>query len=305
MRVVERLAGDLVRLEIDGKTFNARANATLTPGDTIRVHVKGIDESGRIVLELVREGESPLLRSMDLPQDESHRAALEAFVRSGLPLDPTAIAGTARRARSEGPDAAYIARLIAVLRGKGLPAHLVDEISSATGGETRDDSDNRRDDEHRSNPGFRQASTDRIRRLADAIRSIIETPATTSRAIHLMNHFREGLAHWALIPLSVEPFDSVTVAVRFGESGVVDRATVRIADGETRYQASWAPSGGRVALSANDPEAVRTAKELLAPLAEALERLGLEPMEPRLVSRLDGFSDEPVEHILRSVDTEV
>ena len=344
-------------LEVDGRTLSARANTPLKPGDHVKVHVKGIDDSGRIILELLREGESPLLRSMELPQDELHRAALEAFVRSGLPLDPSAIAATARRIRSEGADAAYIARVIAVLRGKGLPAHLVDEITSFTGGESSDSSDEHRQDERRGDAegdrgfrgdaerdrassgeterdrasrgdparkpgatlsdepplvdagtaaaGARRASAEADRRLAAAIRSVIQTPASTVSPIHLLNHFREGTAHWALIPLAAEPFEAVTLALRFGETGTVDRATLRVAHGQTRYQASWSPAGGPVALTANEPEAARTAARVIAPLAEALAPLGLEPEEPRFARRTDGFSDEPVEHILRSVDTEV
>ena len=347
VRVVERLAGDRVILEIDGKTLSARANMPLKPGDHVQVHVKGIDDSGRIILEHVREGESPLLRSMELPQDESHRAALEAFVRSGLPLDPSAIAATARRIRSEGADAAHIARLIAVLRGKGLPAHLVDEIISVTGGEARDNSDEHRGEERHGDrdrdrgsrgdtdrdrgsrgdttrksgtqragepplveagtvaAGTRRASGEADRRLAAAIKSLVQTPASTVRPIHLLNHFREGTAHWALIPLAVEPFEAVTLAVRFGETGAVDRATLRIRDGESRYQASWSPSGGPVSLTASDTEAAHTAAHMIAPLVEALAPLGLVPGEPRFEPRLDGFSDEPVEHILRTIDTEV
>lgn len=332
VRVVERLAGGRVRLEIDGKTLTARANAPLAPGDHARVYVKGIDDHGRVILELLREGESPLLRSMELPQDGSHRAALEAFVRSGLPLDPSAIAGTARRIRSEGPDGAYLARLIAILRAKGLPARIADEIIALSGRGTGNSSDDRHGDREREHgherrtragsdakragkrppgdagsgaAGADRSTTDSGRRLAAAIRSVVETPASTVTPIHLLNHYREGTAHWTLIPLAVEPFDAVTLAVRCGYTGTVDRVTLRVSRGETRYQASWNPSGGPISIMTNAPEAARTAASMMAQLSEALQPLGLIPREPLVTHRLDGFSDEPVEHILRTVDKEV
>lgn len=321
VRVSEHLSDGRLRIALNGRMLTADFSSTGSRpevGQTARALVQGTDQQGRIVIELLASRDSALLRRLDLPDDPSHRTTIAAFARSGLPLDPATISDTARRVQNQGADAAFFARIVALLKRKGLPESLAERIAwpgatheTAEGGrhgpvgDYSDSSDDSGRDGHQQGSHHGRDSQRQHEKLAEDLRRSIERPAESAHPIHLFNHRTEGESGWAIIPLAVKPFDTVTLALQRNRHGTIIRAALRIAFDSVRVQAVWPAGGGTVNMSTNSADMAERMEKLLSSLSLVLESYGLRVDTVNITDNIDGFSDESLGNILQTIDTDV
>ncbi len=338
VRVNSIFSDGRLRISLDGSFLIADRTQNLpelTEGTELRAVVRGSDSQGRIVLELVPDVETGLLRRLNLPDTDAYRAITEAFARTGLPLDPAALEAGARRLRLAREDLPLAARLIALLRHKGLPDSLDSRLlplftPGASDGDEGDDPEKRghhkdRRGEYRRSGDFNsKMRTEKSRPLprgkpayerrvpghagrdpAQAIRKHVEREYDTVHELHLFNHCKEKSGHWTIIPLKIDPFDRVTLSLRFDSTGRADTATLRISWDDVRVQAHWATADKRIRMATNRAWIADLGNERIHRLRGPLQQLGVHVDTISISSSLDGFSDEAIEKILRPFDRNV
>ena len=325
VRVNSIFSDGRLRISLDGSFLIADRTTNLpdiTEGSELRAVVRGTDSQGRVVLELVPDAESGLLRRLNLPDTAIYRAVSEAFARTGLALDPAAIESGARRLRVPREDLPLAARVIALLRHKGLPDSLDSRLLPLfTSGDSHGDegsgghekrehhaagyqkSDTAGSDKTRENPT--ESVTSAREKLSRALCDCVEHESDSIHELHLFNHFRQSSPHWTIIPLDIDPFDRVTLAVRFDSNGRADMATLRISWDTVRVQSHWSTADNTIRIVTNSRQIVDLGNERIHQLRAPLQRLGVHVDTISVSSSLDGFSDEAIEKILRPFDRNV
>ena len=323
VRVNSVFSDGRLRISLDGSFFIADRTQnlpTLTEGSEIRAVVLGKDSQGRVVLELVPDAESGLLHRLNLPDSAGFRAITEAFARSGLALDPAALEAGVRRLRTAREDLPFAARLIALLRQKGLPQSLDSSLLPLlSSGDSEDHGDNggyqkREGGRHNEQSPFSVSgrrkraagsTTESRKKLARALSDHLEREPDAVHELHLFNHYRRESPHWTIIPLPVDPFDTVTLALRFDSTGAADMATLRISWNKVRVQSHWTRGSNTVRIATNSARVADFGNSSINRLREALQPLGIHVDTISVSSSLDGFSDEALESILRPFDRNV
>lgn len=314
LKLIELLGDGRMKLTLGGRSVIADfagRSADLTPGASLTAIVRGHDDQGRIVLELLGERGEAVLRRLEIPADSVHRAATEALARSGLPIDPAIVEQIARSVRNMGSDTGFLSRIAALFRRKNAPESLIADAvteireyshSHGDGDRTRSD-----DSSYHSLSQSSRSKRERGELAREIRRAIVDQDTDDVRfgALTLFNHLKGGERHWTLIPLSVEPFDRTTLALEFDPDVGLVRSTLLIAFSGVRIQATWFETNAELALSTNDHSITDLITAMLPELNGALEQFALHVDRVRTSDQLDGFSDESLENILPQVDADV
>lgn len=326
VRVNSVLPDGRLRISLDGSFLIADRTKNLpdlTAGSELRAVVRGTDSEGRVVLELVRDAESGVLRRLNVPDTPEYRAVTEAFARTGLALDPATIELGARRLRVGREDLSLAARLIAILRHKGLSETMDSRLLPLfTPHSPQDDDNGRREDKRERQPhkqapqrhgsqNSRGADTELRpdatagKKLARAVSEYLGRESESVHELHVFNHYSKGTPHWTIVPLQIDPFDRVTLALRVDSEGRTDMATLRVSWDSVRLQAHWSASGSALCIKTNSSIIADLGNGNIQRLRERLQPLGVLVDSISVTSSLDGFSDEEMGKILRPFDRNV
>ena len=325
VRVNSIFSDGRLRISLDGSFLIADRTKNLpdlAAGSEIRAVVRGSDSDGRVVLELVPDAESGLLRRLDFPDTAEYRAVTEAFARTGLALDPAAIEAVSKRLRVGREDLSLAARLLALLRHKGLPdnidSRLLLLVTPGTSEEDRgDERQGKRErqsyeqpDRHgsgKSNKVTTEARSDAATRekLVTAVYDYLGREPESVHELHLFNHYNKASPHRTIVPLRIDPFDRVTLALRVNSDGRTEMATLRISWDRVRFQAHWVAASSTLRVATNSSMLADLGNGNIHQLRERLQTVGVHVDSISVSLSLDGFSDEEIEKILRPFDRNV
>ena len=313
--VLSSLGNNTWQLSMEGRTFTGTSLVNLIPGQTVLTRVEHASES--VFLRLVAPPALfAFLESHSLPNDALMRAVVEAFMRSGLPLDPPALrrarAGLSSSANLRSP--AERARLMAeaARRGLDLGTDALEALAGRFGGD-----------------GGRDQSKDRGRkRLFHSERDLVEHAVTrvAEEPDHPVQFFnmrraRDG-EHWVVIPFSYDTDEnSYRAVIRLLLSRDPDRVIRAalsvdgehgrwgfewdcgaIGEGETRSVRLFPPDDGEensetMSVGRSDPAFCR--------LEQVLRELGINSVDiADSGESFDGFSSELPMDIMRGVQAE-
>ncbi|TVR03782.1 MAG: hypothetical protein EA403_06125 [Spirochaetaceae bacterium] len=313
--VLSSLGNNSWQLSVEGRTVVATSLLKLIPGQTVLTRVEHAAES--VFLRLVAPpGLTAFLERHMLPNDGIMRAVVEAFMRSGLPLDPPAL----RRARaslssSAGPRSpAERARLMAeaMRRGLDLSTDALDALAGRSGGEY--DHDRSKDREQK-----RRFHSERDL-VEHAVTRVTEEP---DHPVQFFNMQRANAGeHWVVIPFSYDDEETTYGAVlRLLLSRDPDRV-IRAAlsvdaergrwgfewecgpggEGDSRVMRLFAPEGEGVSSHA---ATVDRSDPAFRRLEQVLRELGINSVDiGDSGESFDGFSSELPMDIMRGVQVE-
>ena len=313
--VLSSLGNNRWQLSVEGRTVTATSPLTLIPGQTVLTRVEHAPES--MFLRLVAP--PALFAFLDrhsLPNDALMRAVVEAFMRSGLPLEPS----TLRRARaslslsagSQSP--AERARLTAeaMRRGLDLSGDALDALAERSAGEGDDD----RSKDREQKRAFRSERD----LIEHAVTRVDEEPGDPVQFFNM--HRANEDQHWVVIPFAYDDEENRYCAVLrlllSREPNRVIRAGLSVdgehgrwgfewysgqgGEGETRAVTLFPPemaddSPGGTMVDRTNPAFVR--------LEEVLRELGVNSVDIADSGKsFDGFSSQLPMDIMRGVQVD-
>ncbi len=234
--VLSSLGNNSWQLSVEGRTVTATSLLKLIPGQTVLTRVEHAPEA--MFLRLVAP--PALFAFLDrhaLPNDALMRAVVEAFMRSGLPLEPSAL----RRARatlssSAGAQSpAERARLTAeaMRRGLDLSSDALDALAGRFAGEG--DEDRSRDREQKR--PFRSERD----LLEHAVTRVDEEPEDPVQFFNM--HRANEDQHWVVIPFSYDDeenrYRAVLRLLLSREPNRVIRAGLSVDGAQGRWGFEW------------------------------------------------------------------
>lgn len=309
-RVLQQLGSGRFLLSVNGKNFSAESRLPLLPGQSLRVQVQS--SQGTVFLRLSGAQNTPItafLRSEGLAQDRLAQSVVQAFMRSGLPLEPNAIR-TARRFFGQRAESDQrLIRLYAIARDKGIElGHSeLDELSLLLDGEGAErDQGRRKEADRRSRQSALKSQPtepEREGRGSDH-KAGNQVSASESPALALFNHLPGREGHWIVLPISLQGDEaSVAGSLRVLLESSTDSlrfACIAVRSKSLEFEVAWT-KGSRVAhLYSFDTE---RAAAYEWQVLECVKPLGIR--EISVVDRgkeWDGFATELYANIIQGVD---
>ena len=287
------------RVGVAGVVVRADVPQGYPEGSRLTALVRGVDDSGRISLEIVSE--PPRVDTAPevsyAPRDEVFAAAL---MRSGLAVTERNVQ-TLRSGSAGNTPRTFVARLLALVLDKGVSHDHASQLRASMP---------RVAPRERDDPGERGAGFESEEQLVSLLHGEVARYADRTDPLHLFNHLpgRNGDC-WVRIPLGEVEIGcrmSAELRLRFPQpGGEASEAVLEVATPKGRWTVHWPATGqGLVRIYTDRHEAVQTDSAEFRSLAAALAEWGL-TVRPDIGSDAgsDGFSDDPSPSILPHIDT--